>query len=115
MFRNILPRQIWSNDFVEALAEASRRARDWFPDAHHNRITKAEGIIIDGKIFLLSNGNAIVESSESTKQETKVYTINHGHCNCPDSQNRSPWCKHNIARGLLVRALSILEKRQTDK
>lgn len=110
MFRELLPRKIWSNEFVEALAEASQRARGWFPDAHHKRITKAEGIILDGRIQLFKNSDAVVESDESSVQETKFYTITHGHCNCPDSQNRSPWCKHNIARGLLIRTLSILKE-----
>ena len=111
MFREILPRKIWSNDFVEALAEASQRARKWFPESYASRITKAEGIVLDGRVHIFSNRDAIVESSKSTRNTVTTYSITRGQCNCPDAQYHSTkWCKHNISRALLIRALSILKE-----
>ena len=100
-------RLVWSENWTGNLDEAVRRAKDWFPEKHHERIDKAREIVDSGRVLILQNDDAIVESDESTEKEVKTYTIEQGHCTCPDAQYRSPWCKHALARGLVIRARSL--------
>lgn len=101
-------RVAWSENWNLALDNAVSRAKAWFPEKHHERVEKARLIVEEGRIVVLRNHDAIVESDESTTKHAVTYTIDKGHCSCPDAQYRSPWCKHAIARGLVIRAREII-------
>jgi len=100
---------IFNETWDSALDVAVEKAKDWFSASHHSRIDKALDIALQGRIMILASGDAVVESDESTAKETKVYHVVKGHCDCPDSEYRSPWCKHNIARGIMIRAQEYLD------
>jgi hypothetical protein len=104
MAREYTVRPIYNETWDNALDLAVFKAKDFFPQEHHARIDRALDIALDGRIMILKSGDAVVESDESLAQDAKVYHIVKGHCECPDSKYRSPWCKHNIARALMIRA-----------
>lgn len=97
-------RVVWNESWNMALDNAVDRAKAWFPEKHHERVDKARQIVDEGRILVLKNDDAIVESDESTVKKAVTYTVEQGHCTCCDSMYRSPWCKHAIARGLILRA-----------
>lgn len=104
MTREYRVQPIFNETWDGALDIAVQKAKDWFPVKHHVRIDRALDIALEGRIMILASGDAVVESDESTAGDPKIYHIIKGHCECPDSAYRSPWCKHNIARGLMIRA-----------
>jgi hypothetical protein len=61
------------------------------------RVNRALGLIQSGKIKLLADGSAAGGCNGTTYLVTK-----HG-CTCPDATFRGIWCKHRVARGILVR------------
>jgi hypothetical protein len=61
------------------------------------RVNRALGLIQSGKIKLLADGSAAGGCNGTTYLVTK-----HG-CTCPDATYRGIWCKHRVARGILVR------------
>ena len=106
---------VWNESWSVALDDAVSRAKAFFPEKHAERIEKARAIVTEGRVLMLRNGDAIVESDESmvaprdTTQKPQVvtYTVESGHCTCPDAQYRGPWCKHALARALMIKASEI--------
>jgi hypothetical protein len=88
------------------LNKAVERALAFFPEKHHERIHKAHDIILNGEILVLHNGDAVVESSQNNGQ---TYHIIQSKCACPDATYRSFYCKHEIARMLVIRADEIYQ------
>jgi len=102
-----IQKSLWSPVWLMALNESTLRAKAFFTVDHHARIDRAIRIILDNRILVLQNRDAVVESDDSTDKETKVYKVTHGHCECLDAEQRSPWCKHNLARALILRAREV--------
>jgi hypothetical protein len=97
---------VWNETWSSAVDEAVSRAKAWFPEAHHERINKAYRIVQEERIMILRSKDAVVESDEN---DGGIYFIQKGHCNCPDAEYRSPWCKHTIARAIIIRARELME------
>ena len=99
--------------YNDALLESSRRARSFFGMAYEERITKALTIIDESRILLLGGSHdAIVESD---KRNGKRYVVVRGMCECEDSIYRTIWCKHTLARAILIRTLEMLNSNYTEK
>jgi hypothetical protein len=61
------------------------------------RVNRALGLIQSGKIKLLADGSAAGGCNGTT------YLVTSQGCTCPDATYRGIWCKHRVARGILVR------------
>lgn len=77
------------------LARAARSGLD------KARVCKALSIVQSRKATLYPDGTALVEGSKPGQ----VYTVTADGCSCPDAKYRgTSWCKHRVARGLLLRS-----------
>jgi hypothetical protein len=74
---------------------------------HAERIMKAAAIVLDGKVHLLDDGSADVES-ETTPG--RFYHVNvECKCECPDAEyDGRGFCKHSFARTFFRKAMAAL-------
>ena len=102
-----LARPAYAEHWDAALDAAVEAAKGFFHDAHHARIDKALDMVLENRLLFLRDGSVIVESDDSSPEQSQTYTITKGYCNCPDATYRGPWCKHAIARALMIKASKI--------
>lgn len=98
------PAQIWRS----AVALAATKARNALPESS-GRIDKAVDLVLTDQVELLDNGQAMVKSQ--SQQGGTSYTLTNGRCECVDYE-RAPqsFCKHRLARGILVRARELAKE-----
>jgi len=93
----------------QAVSEVAERAKAALPTEVNGRIEKAVAIVLAGNVELLEGGKAKV-ASQSNGQT--VYHIANGTCDCADfSRAPQEQCKHNIARGIYLRATALAKQR----
>jgi hypothetical protein len=107
-----MAKPVFAESWDVALDKSVTAAKNFFDEAHHPRIEKALDIVLDGRIMFLRDGTVIVESDESTSSEAKTYTVTKGYCDCPDAKHRGPWCKHALARALMIKASKVNTKKE---
>jgi hypothetical protein len=92
--------QVWRT----AVACAATKARQALP-ACATRIDKAIELVLNNAVELLEDGKARVTSQHNG---TTTYTVCNGTCECADFPKAfEGWCKHRLARALMVRAIEI--------
>jgi len=91
---------------VQAVAE---RAKAALPAEVNGRIEKAVAIVLKGDVELLEGGKARVASQSNG---TTAYFVVNGSCECKDyPKTPHGQCKHKIARGIYVRAMTLAKQK----
>src|SRR6266699_2719281 len=98
-------RQAWR----QAVAEVAERAKAVLPTEVNGRIEKAVAIVLKGDVELLEGGKARVASQSNG---TTAYFVVNGSCECKDyPKTPHGQCKHKIARGIYVRAMTLAKQK----